>query len=423
MTDEIDIYIDSDVFNEAYLPYLDNLARIQIFYGGSGSGKSVFLAQRTVYDVLRGERNYLVCRQVGRTIRRSVFNEIKKVITDWGLLHLFEINKTELLITCKRNRRQIVFAGLDDVEKIKSITPEVGVITDVWLEEATETEYKTVKDLLKRQRGGADSVKKRFTMSFNPILQTHWIYAEYFAPIGWADDQTVFESDDLLVLKTWYIHNRFLTEQDRTDLENETDAYYYNVYTLGNWGVLGSVIFTNWSVQDLSWMQAQFTNRRNGLDFGFSSDPAAMSVTHYDRARKTIYIFDELYERGLTNDVLAEQVLQMIDRDPVTCDSAEPKSIEELRQHGVNALGAKKGKDSVNFGIQWFQRQTIVVDKKCINAQNELRQYKWKEDKDGNAMRQPIDKNNHIIDALRYGYEDDMLEYMAGLVDISFMDW
>lgn len=404
---EYRIQIDPAVFNAVYLPHLDNLDRTQIFYGGSGSGKSVFLAQRCVFDVMQGKRNYLVCRQVARTIRKSVFNEVKKVISDFSVKHLFNINQTDLVITCK-NGCQILFAGLDDPEKIKSITPEKGVITDVWIEEATETERNTVKDLYKRQRGGSDDTAKRMIMSFNPILQSHWIYEEYFSGIGWADKQTEYKGNDLTILKTWYIHNRFLTPEDVRDLENETDSYFYNVYTLGNWGVLGNLIFTNWTVEDLSELRDQFVNRRVGLDFGYSSDPAAMPVTHFDRAHKTIYIFDELYERGLTNDMLAVEVKAKINEDYITCDSSEPKSIAELNRYGVNARGASKGKDSVIHGIQWLQQQKIVIDVGCINTRNEFQQYKWKEDAGGYAMPVPVDKNNHLIDALRYAYEADM---------------
>jgi phage terminase large subunit len=181
------------------------------------------------------------------------------------------------------------------------------------------------------------------------------------------------------------------------------------VYTLGMWGVLGDVIFKNWKVEDLSGMRDQFTNRRNGLDFGFSSDPAAVGVSHYDAMRKTIYFYKELYETGLTNDILAERVKDMIGDERIICDSAEPKSIQELRNFHVNAVGAKKGKDSVNHGIDWLKRQTIIVDKTCINMQNELSQYHWKKDAGGNSTDVPVDKNNHLIDGgLRYAYEGDM---------------
>jgi phage terminase large subunit len=408
---EIEIEFDyPSLINEAYLPHLNNFARIQIYYGGSSSGKSVFLAQRDVVDLLKGGRNFLIVRQVARTLRGSVIQEVNKVITEWGLHALFDINKTDGTVTCK-NGYQMVFAGLDDVEKLKSLTPALGVFTDVRIEEATEVAKDSVKQLLKRQRGGDANTPKRLTMSFNPILKSHWIYQDYFSKIGWADKQKEYQGEGLSILKTTYKDNRFLTTDDVRDLENETDQYYYNVYTLGNWGVLGHVIFTNWRVEDLSNISNEFTNRRNGLDFGFSSDPAALVISHFDRMRKVIYIYDELYETGLTNDVLAERIKEKIGaEDRVTCDSAEPKSIEELFGFGVNASAAKKGKDSVNFGIDWLKQQTIIIDTKCINAQNEFSVYHWKEDAGGNALRIPVDKNNHLIDATRYAYEDDMIE-------------
>lgn len=394
------IKIDQNIYNRAYFPYIDAPQRTQIFFGGSSSGKSVFLAQRTVVDILKGGRNYLVCRAVGRTIRRSVYNEIVKVIRDWELSDFFNINKSELIITCD-NGYQIMFCGLDDVEKVKSMTPEVGVITDIWVEEATETNRDTIKQLYKRQRGKSDK-PKRLTLSFNPILQTHWIYEEYFA--GWTDDQTLIETDALLILKTTYKDNRFLTKEDIEDLKNEKDEYFYNVYTLGNWGVLGDVIFTNWKIADLTKERKMYVDLNNGLDFGFASDPAAVVVTSKSKPKKEIYIFDELYERGLTNDILAEETIKLIGRDYVYCDNAEPKSIQELKDHGVSALPTEKGKDSILHGIQWLQQHTIYVDKKCVNTIREFQQYQWQKDKDGNSIKKPIDKNNHIMDSLRYAY-------------------
>lgn len=410
------VKISRKVFNKVYLPHLNNYARVQIFFGGSSSGKSVFLAQRVVWDLLKGGRNYLICRAVAKTLKKSVYAEIKKIITAWGLWAEFDKNDTDFTITCK-NGYQAICAGLDDVEKLKSITPAKGVITDIWLEEATEAEETDIKQLMKRQRGGSEDTPKRFTMSFNPILQTHHIYLTYFSEIAWADDQTEYTSPELTILKTTYKDNKFLTEQDKKDLENEKDKYFYDVYTLGKWGVLGDVIFTNWIVADLLdpndkyyLPEAQRTNPRNGLDFGFGGAPAGMPATHFSKNHKTIYVWQELYEYGLTNDLLAEEVKKIIERQAVKCDSAEPKSIAELRKYGVNAHAARKGKDSVNFGIQWLQQQTIVIDKRCVKTKTEFQQYQWKKDKDGNSMKVPVDKNNHIIDGLRYAYEDDMTQ-------------
>ena len=397
------------IINDVYEPYLYEYARTQIFYGGSSSGKSWFLSQRCVLDVLTGGRNYLVCRQTARTIRGSVYQQIERVIREAGLLDYFTLNKSDAVITCK-NGYQILFAGLDDVEKIKSLVPANGVITDIWIEEATETERGDVKDLYKRQRGGDEQTRKRMILSFNPILQSHWIYNEHFASVAWSDEQKEYKSDDLFILKTTYKDNRYLTTQDHADLENEKDKYRYNVYSLGNWGILGHVIFTNWKVEDLSEMHAQFTNHRNGLDFGFSVDPSALWVAHYDKAHKRIYVYKELYQKGLTNDLLADEVKKMIGTDYVVCDSAEPKSIVELQGYGVNATGAAKGKDSVLFGYQWLQQQEIIIDKNCVNTKMEVSTAHWMEDAGGNAMLKPSGINDHLISAGRYAHEQDMTQ-------------
>ena len=397
------------IINDVYEPYLYEYARTQIFYGGSSSGKSWFLSQRCVLDVLTGGRNYLVCRQTARTIRGSVYQQIERVIREAGLLDYFTLNKSDAVITCQ-NGYQILFAGLDDVEKIKSLVPANGVITDIWIEEATETERGDVKDLYKRQRGGDEQTLKRMILSFNPILQSHWIYNEHFASVAWSDEQKEYKSDDLFILKTTYKDNRYLTTQDHADLENEKDKYRYNVYSLGNWGILGHVIFTNWKVEDLSEMHAQFTNHRNGLDFGFSVDPSALWVAHYDKAHKRIYVYKELYQKGLTNDLLADEVKKMIGTDYVVCDSAEPKSIVELQGYGIKATGAAKGKDSVLFGYQWLQQQEIIIDKNCVNTKMEVSTAHWLEDAGGNAMLKPSGINDHLISAGRYAHEQDMTQ-------------
>ena len=390
--------------NNVYLPYLKDETSIQIFFGGASSGKSVFLSQRVVLDLMEGGRNYLVIRKVGKTIRQSVFNEICKAIKDAGLGQFFYVSMTSMTITAF-NGFQVIFCGLDDPQKIKSITPAKGVLTDIWIEEATEISYDDFKEIIKRLRG-ISKVQKRITLSFNPILKDHWIYKEFFLNV-WEDNKRVYKDERVLILKTTYKDNRYLTKQDKQALESEKDAYYYDVYTLGKWGILGNVIFKNWRVEDLSWLKIKADNIRNGLDFGYAKDPAALTHTHYDRKRKTIYILDELYATGLTNDILAREVKRIVGNSLVVCDSEEPKSIQELRQYGVNAIGARKGKDSVNHGIQWLKQQTIIVDVKCQAHKNELMKYKWREDANGNVLPIPVDRDNHLMDALRYAYESE----------------
>lgn len=409
--------------NRAYGAYLNEYARTQIFFGGSASGKSWFLAQRCVFDLMRGGRNYLICRQVARTIRTSTFQQVERVIREAGLLSLFDINRSAATITNRLNGHQALFAGLDDVEKIKSIVPRVGALTDIWIEEATETERGDVLDLYKRQRGGDEKIRKRMILSFNPILQSHWIYHDFFASIAWDDYQREYKDGDLLIIKTTYKDNAFLTQQDLDDLENEKDKYRYDVYTLGKWGVLGHVVFRNWRVEDLSAMRDSFDNIRCGLDFGFADDPAALWISHYDKRNRRIYVFDEVYERGLTNDMLAERLREKIGNAIVWCDSAEPKSIAELRKYGINARPARKGRDSRLFGIKFLQAHEIIIDKNCVNAKAEISAAHWDEDAGGNALPQMTRCPDHLIDAARYAHEHDALSMRPQTMSGSLLNF
>jgi phage terminase large subunit len=402
----IHLEISPNRFNPIYLRHcLRNKRRTQIFFGGSSSGKSVALAQRCVLDVFGGKHNYLVVRNVQKTLRQSCFNEITKAISEFKLSKYFSINRSDLVITCLLNKKQILFAGLDDPEKIKSITPIDGVITDIWVEEATECGRAAVKQLDKRLRGRS-SVKKRLTLSFNPILRDHWIYTEYFSI--WEDDKQFVESEeqDLSILKTTYKDNRFLEPDDIAALENESDPYYYEVYTLGNWGVLGAVIFKNWRVEDFTALEKKFPSFRHGLDWGFGVDPLAYVKCHYDRTRRRLYICDEVVAVGLLNREAADQIKPHCGRDHVVCDSAEPKSIEEIRTHGINAVGAEKGPGSVEHGIKFLQSLEIIIHPRCQTVKNEFTKYKYKEDKNGNVLPIPLDRDNHTIDAIRYALED-----------------
>lgn len=399
------------LMNDAYAAHLAATQPRQIFFGGSSSGKSfAILGQRAVRDIMTGKRNYLICRKVAGTIRRSAFNEIWKCITRMDLEGEFERNKSEMIVTHKPTRCQILFSGLDDVEKVKSITPEKGVITDIIVEEATETDYDDYKQLDKRLRGDTgDNTVKRITLLFNPILQDHWIYTEFFAG-KWDDSKDYYCDDDLLILRTTYKDNRWLTPDDIRKLENETDKYYYDVYTLGKWGVLGNLIYTNWEIKDLSDLYKATHHFHNGQDFGFFPDPAAFVRTGYNRAKKEIYIFLEEGGTDMTNDMLAEVLKPIIRKEVLTCDSAEPKSIQELNNFGINAVPAVKGPDSLEFGIKWMQRQKIFIDPRCVNTILEFKKYKYQEDRNGRVLPKPVDRDNHYLDSLRYALESVMLE-------------
>ena len=385
---------------------------LQIFFGGSSSGKSFFLTDKTVIDNLQG-CNWLCCRNVARTIRNSIFNEITKSISNMGVKKYYSINKSDMVITCKLNNKQILFCGLDDVEKVKSITPMDGVLERIFIEEATEVKREAYLQLKKRLRGRTQHSKHIF-MAFNPILKTHWIYKDFFGQ--WEDNKTVYEDEDKLIVKTTYKDNIFLTSDDRKLLEDETDPYFYNVYSLGNWGVLGNVIFKNWSVADLSDRISTFDNIRCAIDFGWN-DPTAMLKLHIDNKRKRIYIIDEVYQQHMTDEMLLSTAREFFGRNYVTCDSADPKTIDFLAVNGIMAVPAMKGADSIIRGIRWLQGYEIIIDVRCQNFKNEIEQLHWEEDKYGNVLERPASGNDHLAnDCLRYACESVMLgaEIKAG---------
>lgn len=401
---KIKLSINTNIFNRIYYKVLFPAKQfIVIVFGGSASGKSYSMAQKVVNDVLQGD-NWLICRKVQNTVKRSVFNEVKKAIAAFKISQYFTINSTELTITCVLNGMQILFTGLDDPEKVKSITPAKGIITKIWVEEATECDMADIKQLRKRLRGLSSRVKQLF-LSFNPIFKSHWIYDMFFKG-KFDDSKQIYQDDHLFILKTTYKDNRFLTAEDIYELENEPDQYYKDVYTYGNWGVLGNVIFKNWEVRELT---DEFIDTlpsfNNGLDWGYSKCPLFALKTHFDKKNKTIYIIDEICETGLTNDEAEPLVRAMFGKDVIFCDSAEPKSIQDFQNRGISAVGVKKGKDSILYGIKWLQQYKIVINKKCINFQNQIMKYKWLEDKNGNVLPKPVEKDDDGIDALRYAYE------------------
>jgi len=234
----INIKISKKVFNDVYLPYLDNNDRYLVFYGGGSSGKSYFIAQRWIYKLIHPSRcNLLVARQTGDTNRRSTFPLLKQVISNWNLAQHFKINESDMRIKCLLTGNEVAFAGLDDVEKIKSITFENGELTHIWCEEATEMQEADINQLKVRLRGG--NTKKQIVLSFNPINIQHWIKGHFI------------DSGLATVCFSTYKDNKFLTDDDRKALEDLkfTDEYTYDVYCLGKWGILGKTVFDARAIQ------------------------------------------------------------------------------------------------------------------------------------------------------------------------------
>lgn len=238
---DININISKKVFNKSFLPYLTNDKRYLVFYGGAGSGKSYFIAQRYLYKLLSNDKfNLLVVRATGKSNRDSTFALFKQVISKWNLSKHFKVNESDLRIRSLLNGNEIIFSGLDDVEKLKSITFSKGELTDVWIEEASEILEADFNQLDVRLRG--KGTKKQIVISFNPIDINHWLKKRFF-------DR---EQDNVEIYHSTYLNNDFLDEDYKKLLESykDTDPYYYDVYCLGKWGVLGKSVFDSRAIQE-----------------------------------------------------------------------------------------------------------------------------------------------------------------------------
>lgn len=386
------IEIHSEVFNDVYLPLLDDHKRYMVLYGGAGSGKSHFAAQKKLTRVLNepGHR-FLICRKVGKTLRNSVFQLFRDTISDWNLSGLFKVNKSDMEITCL-NGGQLLFAGLDDVEKLKSITR----ITSVWIEEASELHPNDFQQINLRLRGQTPSYKQ-IILSFNPITSDSWLKSRFFDVAG-RDDQTI--------LHTTYKDNRFIDPEYAQVLEDlkDQDPYFYDVYCLGKWGSIGNLILTNWVIDEkVSLRPGDYDAVSAGLDFGFNHPSAYLDVGIKD---DELCVYNEIYERQLTNTDLIERVKeQRIGTHVIIADSAEPDRIKEFQQAGLRIQAAVKGPGSVNAGIDWLRGKRIRIHPSCVNTIKEIRSWKYKEDKQGNVLEEPVPFMDDAMAALRYAVE------------------
>ena len=382
-------------WNKSFREAFERPERYRILYGGAGSGKSHFVGQQIIWDMInKPEMKILVVRKTSRSLRHSVFQLLQDIISEYELNKLFIVNKSDMTIQCV-NGAKLITSGLDDVEKLKSIAG----INRIWIEEASEVTEDDFMQLDLRLRGQS-KINFQITLTFNPISELNWIKKVFF-DLG---------KEDSYILKTTYKDNPFLDSKYVKTLQDlETQDYqFYRIYTLGEWGSLGNVIYTNWRKEDLTEEIKIFDNIYNGLDFGFADDPTAYARVHLDSKKKKIYVINEYYRSGIFIDQLAEELKPIVGNEIVTSDSSEPRSIAELNRHGIKARGAKKGPGSVEHGIRWLQGHEIIVDEGCVNFIKEISSYKWKEDKDGNIIPRPVDINNHLLDALRYGLENEM---------------
>ena len=380
------------IFNEwVYKHITDYSKRIEVYYGGAGSGKSYGGTQKIYLKALKRKRKVLVIRKIQRTIKDSIWALIISHLHTSGYYDACRVNRSDYEIELP-NGSIFIFKGLDDPEKIKSIDG----ITDIVIEEATELTEDDFTQLNLRLRALEDDLQ--IYLMFNPISKKNWVYDYFFVrklPLN------------VKVIKTTYQDNKFLSDEYRAELERLKDRNpaYYRIYCLGEFATLDKLVFPVYTTKIISETETQGLKRWIGLDFGYINDPSAIVWGFIDTINKHIYVTGEYVKRGMKNNEIAETIIDLgLHKDKSYGDCAERKSIDEIRDKGVNIEPSEKGKDSVIHGIQWIQQYELIVDERCFKVIEELENYTWQKDKKtGEYINEPVDTFNHTIDAIRYG--------------------
>ncbi len=377
--------------------------------GGRGSTKSSFLSVEIVLgmmrDAARGEyTNAIVLRRYGVTLRESVFEQIGWAINALGVPELWKPSVSPMSWTYLPTGQRILFRGADDPTKVKSIKFAVGWAKYLWYEEVNEFEGPEKLRSINQSvlRGGADFF---VFYSFNPPQ----------AARNWVNQSAAIERDDTLVHHSTYLSvppewlgEQFLVEAEHLKAMKPT-AYRHEY--LGEVTGTGGEVFSNITLRAITDGEIGcFDNLRRGIDWGYAADPFAYNVCQYDKTRRRLYIFYELHRVKLSNRAAAELIKPEAGGARITCDSAEPKSIDEVKGYGLRVAGARKGPDSVEYGIKWLQGlEEIIIDPaRCPETAREFSGYELERDREGNFKAGYPDKGNHHIDAVRYACEGDM---------------
>lgn len=393
--------------------------RYRVCKGSRASKKSKTTALWYIVKMMEHpQANLLVVRKSYRTLKDSCFAELKWAIHRLKVDDWWEFRLNPLEMTYKPTGQKIYFRGLDDPLKITSITVDIGCLCWLWIEEAYEITKEHDFDTINESIRGEvpKGLFKQVTLTFNPWNEKHWLKTKFFDN---PDEET-------LAMTTNYMCNEWLDKSDLAVFEamKKNNPRRYRVAGLGEWGIVDGLIYENWEEKQFTIMNKGEYNKLDeenrpenvvfgdnlksayGLDFGYTNDPSAFFVGFLDAENKILYVYDEFYEKGLSNKAIYEKIVSMgYAKAKITADSAEPKSIDELRGLSLRVSPAKKGRDSVMNGIQWIQDLKIIIHPRCVNFLTEISNYTWDKDKFGNKINRPIDDFNHLQDAMRYALE------------------
>lgn len=375
--------------------------------GGRGSTKSSFISVEIILGMMQDPDANGVCfRKVGNTLQESVFEQLLWAIDALQVNHLWHASLTPLRLTYKPTGQRIAFRGMDDPNKAKSIKVRKGYFKYIWFEERAEMdgEEDERKVLQSMMRGGSKFI---VFYSWNPPKSINsWVNQDVMVP---RDDTVVHASTYLTVPKEW-LGEQFIIEAEH--LKKVKPKAYEHEY-LGIAIGTGGQVFDNVTVRVITDDEiAMFDKNHHGLDFGYAADPLAYIKCHFDKTRRRLFIFGELYQVNLSNAKAVNLIKQLNPLNQLVIgDSEDPRTINEFNELGLRVIGAKKGPGSIDHGIKWLQDlEEIIVDPyRCPNTKREFTGYELEKDKNGNFKGSYPDKDNHTIDATRYSLEDEMI--------------
>ena len=389
---------------KGYKEFWNFKGRYRVVKGSRGSKKSTTISMWIIYNMMKYPlANTLVVRRVFNTHKDSTYTQLKWASNNLGVSHLWKFSKSPLEATYIPTGQKILFRGLDDPMSITSITVEHGHLCWCWFEEAfqvmNEDDFNKIDMSIRGEM--PPGYFKQITLSFNPWSEKHWLKRRFFD----------VKDDDILASTTTYKCNEYLGEDDIQVFEKMklSNPRRYNIEGLGNWGIAEGLVYENF--EELEFNIEDIKRRNNiksafGLDFGYTNDPTAFICALVDLDNKEIYVFDEHYQKAMTNKMISDMIkYKGYSKEMIIADSSEPKSIDDIQRNGIyRILPAKKGKDSILNGIQFIQDFKIYVHPKCENTIIELSNYVWS-NKEGVNINKPIDEYNHLMDALRYALE------------------
>lgn len=382
-----------------------------VFKGGRGSGKSSHIAIEMVLDIIKYPITGLCVRRVGNTLQESCYEQIKEAISILGLDNKFKLNLNPLRITYLPRGNTIIFRGADDPAKIKSIKVSKFPIARMWIEELAEFKVEEDVDIIEKSILRAKlskGIKYKFYYSYNPPKRKQsWVNKKY---------ETQFLPNNIYVHHSTYLDNTYISEEFieeakevKTKNINKYDWEYMGKPIGAGVVPFGNLVFRKITDEEIHYMD----NIRQGIDWGYATDPFHFGRWHYDKTRRTIYAIAEIQQVKLSNREASEKIIYQGFNDlEMICDSAEPKSIAELQTYGLKAYGAKKGPGSIEHGEKWLDDlDAIVIDpERTPKTAVEFENIDYQINRDGNVVPWLEDKDNHSIDCCRYAFDNDMTQ-------------